>query len=90
MNFLPLLSNQLLINRTLNWLYFTSFKRYIDFKVTSESIGQKIDFSNGGILSGYSSLLALHLSGTPSLKTGTSPPKLSTPRQPSTYPFRDP
>ena len=27
----------------------------------------------GGILSGYSSLLALHLGGTPSLKTGTSP-----------------
>ena len=31
-------------------------------------------FTNGGILSGYQNLLALHLSGTPSLKTGTSPP----------------
>ena len=30
-------------------------------------------FTNGGIPSGYSSLLALHLGGTPSLKTGTSP-----------------
>ena len=31
-------------------------------------------FTNGGILSGYLSLLALHLIGTPSLKIGTSPP----------------
>ena len=31
-------------------------------------------FTNGGILSGYQSLLASHLSGTPSLKTGTRPP----------------
>ena len=30
-------------------------------------------FTNKGILSGYQSLLALHLSGTPSLMTGTSP-----------------
>ena len=30
-------------------------------------------FSNGGILSGYLILLTLHLSGIPSLKTGTSP-----------------
>ena len=29
---------------------------------------------NGGIFSGYQTLLALHLSGTPSLKTGTRPP----------------
>ena len=29
---------------------------------------------NGGIFSGYRSLPALYLSGTPSLKTGTSPP----------------
>ena len=34
--------------------------------------GCVVDFTNGGILSGYQSLL-LHLSGTPSLKTGTSP-----------------
>ena len=33
-----------------------------------------LSFTNGGILSGYRSLLALHLSETPSLKTGTSPP----------------
>ena len=29
---------------------------------------------NGGIFSGYQSLLVLYLSGTPSLRTGTSPP----------------
>ena len=33
-----------------------------------------LSFTNGGILSGYQKLLALHLSGTPSLKTGDSPP----------------
>ena len=32
-----------------------------------------VSFTNGGILSGYPSLLALHLSGTPNLKTGTNP-----------------
>ena len=33
-----------------------------------------LSLTKGGILSGYQSFLALHLSGTPSLKTGTSPP----------------
>ena len=31
-------------------------------------------FTNGGILSGYLSLLALHLSGFPNLRTGNGPP----------------
>ena len=31
-------------------------------------------FISGGILSGYLSLLALHLCGTPSLRTGSRPP----------------
>ena len=32
------------------------------------------DLYNGGIFSGHQSLLALYLSGTPSLKTSTRPP----------------
>ena len=34
----------------------------------------QICFTNRGILSAYLSLLALHLSGNPSMKTVTSPP----------------
>ena len=40
-------------------------------------------FFYGGFLSGYWSLLALHLSGTPSLRTGTRPPScLQLPKRP--------
>ena len=50
------------------WLVKNVGKRVFNYCQTSI-----LFFTNGGILSGYSSLLALHLSGTPSLKTGTSP-----------------
>ena len=45
-------------------------KRLINYYQTSV-----LFFIYGGILSRYSSLLALHLSGTPSLKTGTRSPR---------------
>ena len=43
-------------------------------RVFNHSQTNVLFFTNGGILGGYSSKLDLHLSGTPSQKTGTSPP----------------
>ena len=42
-------------------------------------------FTNGGILSGYQSLQALHLSGSYSHQTGIDPLAVETPRQPTLY-----
>ena len=48
--------------------------RYPGLRVFNYCQTSVLSFTNRGILSGYQSLLALNLSGTPSLKIFTSPP----------------
>ena len=52
------------------WLEEEIYKRVFNYCQTSV-----LFFTYRGILSEYFSLQALHLSGTPSLKTGTRPPR---------------
>ena len=54
-----------------NWHTNDLFNKIHELKVMPEQLKT---FISGGILSGYLSLLALHLSGTPSLRTGSRPP----------------
>ena len=53
------------------WRFFFRLRNKRVFNYFQTSV---LFFISRGILSGYSSLLALHLSRTPSLKTGTGPP----------------